>query len=437
MKAAPAIETAEIESLDHEGRGVTHLDGKAVFVSGALPGESVSFRRTRRQRRHDEAAVVEVLRAAPERVTPRCRHFGVCGGCSLQHLEHPAQLAAKGRIVAEALERIGGILPERWLPPLTGPVWGYRRRARLGCKHVDKKGKVFVGFRERGSPFLADLEVCEVLAPPVGALVSALAGLVGGLSIKRRVAQIEVAVAENATALVLRVLEDPDAADLERLRDFERDHGVALYLQRGGLETVTPLSPPAQALRYELPGLAAGIEFAPTDFVQVNGALNQLMVARAIELLAPQSTDRALDLFCGLGNFSLPLAMQVASVDGVEGDAALVARARANAARNGIANAAFHAADLAAEAQQGAWARAAYDLVLLDPPRAGAREVLPVAVSSRPRRLVYVSCHPGSFARDAGILAKELGYRLVAAGIMDMFPHTSHVESIALFEPHP
>lgn len=435
MKATPAIEYAEIESLDHEGRGVAHLAGKAIFVDGALPGESVSIRRTRRQRRYDEAVVVEVLRAAPERATPRCRHYGTCGGCSLQHLDHAAQLAAKGRIVSEALERIGGIRPERWLAPLTGPVWGYRRRARLGCKHVDKKGKVFVGFRERGSPLLADLEVCEVLAPPVGALVSALAALVASLGIKRRVAQIEVAVAENATALVLRVLDDPDPSDLQRLREFEREHGVTLFLQRGGLETVAPLSPPAPALRYDLPGLAAGIEFAPTDFIQVNGKLNHLMVTHAIELLAPRPTDRALDLFCGLGNFSLPLALRVASVDGVEGDAALVARARANAARNDIANAAFHAADLFAPVQQGAWARAAYDLVLLDPPRAGAREALPVAASSRPRRIVYVSCHSGSFARDAGILVQELGYRLVAAGIMDMFPHTSHVESIALFEP--
>ena len=435
MKAAPAIENAEIESLDHEGRGVAHLAGKAIFVDGALPGELVSIRRTRRQRRYDEAVVVEVLRAAPERATPRCRHFGTCGGCSLQHLDHAAQLAAKGRIVSEALERIGGIQPERWLAPLAGPVWGYRRRARLGCKHVDKKGKVFVGFRERGSPLLADLEVCEVLAPPVGTLVAALAALVASLGIKRRVAQIEVAVAENATALVLRVLDDPDPSDLQRLREFEREHGVTLFLQRGGLETVAPLSPPAPALRYELPGLAAGIEFAPTDFIQVNGKLNHLMVTHAIELLAPQSTDRALDLFCGLGNFSLPLALRVASVDGVEGDAALVARARANAARNDIANSAFPAADLFAPVQQGAWARAAYDLVLLDPPRAGAREVLPVAASSQPRRIVYVSCHSGSFARDAGILVQELGYRLVAAGIMDMFPHTSHVESIALFEP--
>lgn len=435
MKPDAAVETADIESLDQEGRGVTHVGGKAVFVDGALPGESVSFRRTRRQRRHDEAAVVEVLRAAPERVAPRCPHFGVCGGCALQHLAHGSQLEAKGRVVAEALERIGGVVPDRWLAPLAGPAWAYRRRARLGCKFVDKKGRVFVGFRERGSPLLADLGRCEVLAAPVGELIAPLAELVAGLGIRRRVAQIEVAVADEATALVLRLLEDPSTEDLDRLRAFESRHGVALYLQRGGLDTVTALTPPAKPLRYALDGLPAGIEFAPTDFVQVNGPLNRLMVARAIELLEPAPTDRLLDLFCGLGNFSLPLARRVATVDGVEGDAALVARARDNASRNGIGNASFHAADLAAASQAGAWARAPYDLVLLDPPRAGAREILPVAAASGPRRIVYVSCHPGSFARDAGILSAELGYRLVAAGIMDMFPHTSHVESIALFVP--
>jgi 23S rRNA (uracil1939-C5)-methyltransferase len=425
LKPPAAIEDAEIESLDHEGRGVAHVGGKTVFVDGALPGEAVRFRRTRRQRRYDEAAAVEVLRAAPERVAPRCRHFGVCGGCALQHLDHAAQLTAKSRIVVEALERIGGVAPERWLPPLAGPAWSYRRRARLGCKFVDKKGKALVGFRERGSPLLADLEVCEVLAAPVGALVAALAALVGSLEIRRRVAQM------------LRVLDEPPEGDLARLREFESQHGIALYLQRGGLDTVAALTPPATALRYELDGLPAGIEFAPTDFIQVNGELNRLMVARAMELLDPQPADRALDLFCGLGNFSLPLARRTAAVAGVEGDAALVARARANAARNGIDNAAFHAADLAAATQQGEWARARHDLVLLDPPRAGAREILPVAVASRPRRVVYVSCHPGSFARDAGILAGQLGYRLAAAGVMDMFPHTSHVETIALFEPAP
>jgi 23S rRNA (uracil1939-C5)-methyltransferase len=437
LRPEAPVETAEIESLDHEGRGVTHVDGKVVFVDGALPGESVRFRRTRRQRRHDEAAAVEVLRASPDRVEPRCAHFGTCGGCALQHLSHGAQLAAKGRIVAEALERIGNVSPARWLAPLTGPAWSYRRRARLGCKFVEKKGRVFVGFRERGSPLLAELAACEVLAAPVGGLVAELAALVAGLGIRRRVAQVEVAVADEATALVLRVLEDPSPEDLARLREFEARHGVSLYLQRGGLETVRPLTPPAPVLRYGLEGLAAGIEFAPTDFVQVNGELNRAMVGQAVGLLAPDAQDRVLDLFCGLGNFSLPLARKAAQVTGVEGDAALVARARGNALRNGIMNAEFHAADLAAPAQQGAWAAADYDLVLLDPPRAGAREILPVAAASRPRRIVYVSCHPGSFARDAGILCGELGYGLAAAGIMDMFPHTAHVESIALFEPRP
>lgn len=435
MKPPAAPETAEIVSLDHDGRGVARIDGKTVFVIGALPGETVRLQRIRRRRRHDEAVVIEVLKPAPERVTPRCAHFGVCGGCSLQHLEHSSQLAAKGRIVAEELARIGGVTPGRWLPPLAGPVWSYRRRARLGCKYVFKKEKVFVGFRERGSPLLADLRRCEVLAEPVGALIEDLATLVGGLELRARIAQIEVAVADNVTALVLRVLDAPGAADLAALRNFEIRHDIALYLQSGGLDTVTPLSPPATPLVYRLPGLTAGIEFAPTDFIQVNGELNRMMIARAVELLAPEASDRVLDLFCGLGNFSLPLALRVAAVTGVEGDAALVARARANATRNAIGNADFHAANLAADVSQAAWARQAYDLVLLDPPRAGAREVLPVIAACQPRRIVYVSCHAGTLARDAGILAGQHGYRLSAAGIMDMFPHTAHVESIALFEP--
>lgn len=435
MKPQAAPETAEIVSLDHDGRGVARIDGKTVFVNGALPGETVRLQRVRRRRRHDEAVVIEVLKPAPERVTPRCAHFGVCGGCSLQHLEHSSQLAAKGRIVAEELARIGGVAPGRWLAPLAGPVWSYRRRARLGCKYVYKKEKVFVGFRERGSPLLADLRRCEILAEPVGALIEDLATLVGGLELRHRIAQIEVAVADNVTALVLRVLDAPAAADLAALRNFESRHGIALYLQSGGLDTVTPLSPPATPLVYQLPGLTAGIEFAPTDFIQVNGELNRKMIDCAIELLGPAANDRALDLFCGLGNFSLPLALRVAAVTGVEGDAALVARARANATRNTIGNAEFHAANLMADVSQAAWARQTYDLVLLDPPRAGAREVLPVIAACQPRRIVYVSCHAGTLARDAGILAGQHGYRLSAAGIMDMFPHTAHVESIALFEP--
>jgi 23S rRNA (uracil1939-C5)-methyltransferase len=435
LKLASVPETAAIGSLDHDGRGVAHIDGKAVFVAGALPGETVLLQRTRRQRRHDEAELLEVLQPSPDRVKPRCPHFGVCGGCSLQHLAHEAQLAAKGRIVAEELRRIGAVEPERWLEPLSGPVWGYRRRARLGSRFVDRKERVLVGFRERGSPLLADLGQCEILAAPVGSRLRELAALIGTLGIRRQVAQVEVAVADNCTALVLRLLADPSDEDLTRLTEFEKTEDIEIYLQRGGLDTVRPLSPPGTELRYLLPGLAEGIVFSPTDFIQVNGELNRLMIARATELLEPRPADRLLDLFCGLGNFSLPLALRVAVVTGVEGDAMLVARAARNAERNSIVNARFIAADLARDVGQAGWAREAWDLVLLDPPRAGARDVLAVATASRPRRIVYVSCHAGTLARDAGILAQQHGYRLRAAGIMDMFPHTSHVESIALFEP--
>ena len=435
LKRAAAPETAAIVSLDHDGRGVARIDGKAVFVAGALPGETVLLQRTRRQRRHDEAELLEVLQPSADRVAPRCPHFGVCGGCSLQHLAHGAQLAAKGRIVAEELRRIGAVEPERWLEPLAGPAWGYRRRARLGSRFVDRKERVLVGFRERGSPLLADLGQCEILAAPVGSRLRELAALIGALGIRRQVAQVEVAVADNRTALVLRVLADPSDEDLARLAEFEKVQDIEIYLQRSGLDTVRPLTPPGTELRYALPGLAEGIAFAPTDFIQVNGELNRLMIARATELLEPRPADRLLDLFCGLGNFSLPLASQVAEVTGVEGDALLVRRAARNAERNGIGNARFIASDLARDVGQAGWAREAWDLVLLDPPRAGAREVLAVATASRPRRIVYVSCHAGTLARDAGILVQQHGYRLKAAGIMDMFPHTSHVESIALFEP--
>ena len=435
MNPAEEPETAEISSLDHEGRGVARIDGKAVFVEGALPGEQVRLRRTHRRRRHDEAVMVELLRASPDRVTPRCRHFGLCGGCSLQHLAHAAQLVAKGSQVAEELERIGGVRPATWLAPLAGPVWSYRRRARLGCKYVVAKGRVLVGFRERGSPYLADLQHCEVLVEPVGNLIAELAELIGGLSIRDRLPQIEVAAADNAIVLVLRVLDPPSEADLAKLREFQARRAIELHLQPGGLDTVVPLTPPATALRYALPDVPAGIGFAPTDFIQVNAGLNRQMIERALELLSPRADDKALDLFCGLGNFSLPLARRVARVTGVEGDAGLVARARENALQNGIDNGEFHAADLFANVSHWPWAGRDYDLVLLDPPRAGAREVLPVLVASRPRRIVYISCHAATLARDAGILVQQHGYNLVAAGIMEMFPHTSHVESIALFEP--
>ena len=426
-----AEETGTVAGLTHAGEGVVH-GGKTAFVAGALPGEVVRFRRTARHRQHDEAQLLEVISAAPARVQPRCAHFGVCGGCALQHLEPAAQLALKEQQLRENLERVARVSPERWLPPLTGPVWGYRRRARLGAKFVRKKGRALVGFRERAAPYVAELERCEVLAAPAGGLISPLARLLDTLAIREQLPQIEVAVADNATALVLRVLASPAAEDLARLRAFAQAHGVRIYLQTGGLESVVPLEPYATPLEYRLAPFDLTLAFAPTDFIQVNAAVNAALVARAVELLAPSPAARVLDLFCGLGNFTLALARHAQAVVGVEGEAALIARARANAAANGLGNAAFHVANLCAPVGEFPWMRASYTHVLLDPPRTGARELLPALAALAPERLLYISCHPGSLARDLGVLVHEHGMRLAAAGVVDMFPHTAHVESVAL-----
>ena len=429
-----ATVSVDITSLSHDGRGVAHDEGKAVFVAGSLPGERVRLGRRRRHRNFDEAEIAAVETPSAHRVVPRCAHFGACGGCALQHLAPDQQLAAKQAHLLEELQRTGKVQPQRLLPPLAADPWNYRRRARLGAKWVGKKGRVLVGFRERLSPYLADLHRCEILAPPVDALVDPLAEVIGSLSIKARVPQIEVAVGENATALVFRVLDPPLPADLERLRSFAEEHRLRIYLQRGGPDSIEQLTGEADPLVYRLPEFDVEIAFAPTDFVQVNATLNRAMVSRAVELLAPQPGDRVLDLFCGLGNFSLPIARRAGEVVGVEGEAGLVERARSNAVRNGLRNVEFHVADQAAPEPVGSWARLQYEAVLLDPPRAGAREVLPVLHSPRVTRVVYISCHTGSLARDAGLLVQEAGFRLIAAGVMDMFPHTAHVESLALFE---
>lgn len=433
--AAP--EEADIVDLSHEARGVARIDGKTIFVADALPGERVVLRRVGRHRNFDEAVLETVLRPSADRVLPACPHYGTCGGCALQHLAPAAQLAFKQAQLLENLARLGGVEPGRVIDPLTGPVWGYRRRARLGVKYVARKGRVLVGFRERSAPFVADLHECRVLAPPTDRLIAPLAALVGELSIAARVPQVEVAVTGGDCALVLRVLDPPTAADLDRLRAFEHAQGVRVYLQPGGPATVAPLTPNLEPLRYELGQFGIVIEFEPTDFIQVNATLNEAMVGRAVEMLEPETSSHVLDLYCGLGNFSLPLARSAAEVVGVEGDAGLVSRAERNALSQGVANARFHAADLAnpaAWSASSAWAARRYDRVLLDPPRAGAREVLPVVGGCGAARVVYISCHPGSLARDAGILVRDHGFRLVAAGVMDMFPHTTHVEAMAVFD---
>ncbi len=434
MKPAPVPERMEVSSLAHDGRGVARVEGKTVFVECALPGETVMATRVRRHRRYDEAAVDEVLVAAPDRVAPGCAHFGTCGGCALQHLEGRRQLEAKQAHLAEQFVRLGRVQPETWLDPLRGPAWRYRRRARLGVKYVTRKGRVLVGFRERRKPYIADIAGCPVLAEPVGTMIAGLAELVGQLSIRERLPQFEVAVAETATALVARVLDQPTAADRERMAQFAERQGIEFYLQPGGLDSIVPLSPPATPLSYRLDEFDIDIHFEPSDFIQVNASINAQAVSLALQLLEPGPDASVLDLFCGLGNFTLPLARRVGRVVGVEGDAGLVARARRNAGRNGIDNAEFHVADLSGDPGDAAWAQGPFSRVLLDPPRAGAAGVLPLIGRLRPARLVYVSCHPASLAHDAGVLASDHGYRLSAAGVMDMFPHTAHVESIALFE---
>jgi len=432
--ASAAEEVAVVGGLTHEGEGVVR-DGKTVFVPGALPGERIRLRRTRRHRQHDDGVLLEVLTPSPQRVSARCAHFGVCGGCVLQHLAPAAQLTARQAELEVTLERVARVAPERWLSPLAGPVWAYRRRARLGAKFVYRKDRVVVGFRERAAPYVADLAGCEVLAAPAGSLIAPLAGLLNRLTIREHVPQVEVAVADNATALVLRVLAEPAAPDRVLLEEFAAVHGVRLYLQPAGLDSVRLLGggDPPEPLRYRIAPFGLELEFAPTDFIQVNGAVNEALVARAVELLEPTPSARVLDLYSGLGNFTLALGRRCGTAVGVEGEAALIERGRTNAMRNGLANVEFHQADLSAAPDPGApWLRQPYSHVLLDPPRTGARAMLGTVARIAPARLLYISCHPGSLARDLMTLVHEFGFTLEAAGVVDMFPHTAHVESLAL-----
>lgn len=425
---------ADITDLTHDGRGVAHISGKAVFVAGALAGERVRLRDVRKHRHYDEAAVEEVLRVSPDRVAPRCKHFGVCGGCALQHLDPAAQIAAKQRLLLENFERIGKVQPSAILPALTDSPWGYRRKARLSAKFVEKKGRMLVGFRETNGRYVADIERCEVLLPAVGERIAAITAMLESLEGKREIPQIEIAAGDNLVALVFRHLQPLSDADTQALTRFGQANDLAIFLQPGGIDSVAPLWPAGAQLNFELPAYDVTLDFRPLDFIQVNGGMNRRMIDHALALLDPQPSDRVLDLFCGLGNFTLPLARRTAQVVGVEGEAGLVQRARDNATKNGIANATFHSADLAADQRATAWAKADYELVLLDPPRSGADAVLEYLPRKSTRRVVYVSCHPASLARDAGILVNKHGFKLKSAGVMDMFPHTAHVESIALFE---
>ena len=423
----------DITDLTHDGRGVARPDGKAMFVAGGLPGERARVRVTARHRNYDEGKIEELLTRSPDRVEPRCPHFGGCGGCAMQHLPAAKQIEVKQRVLAENFERIGKVQPASWLEPLTDQAWGYRRKGRLSVKWVEKKGKALVGFREDNPRFVADLSVCHTLLPEVGLRIEAISQLISALEARREIAQIEIAAGDTGVALVLRNLVELCAADRERLVAFGRANDLAILLQPKGPDSVHALWPEKVELGFRIDAADVDIAFEPLDFVQVNAGMNQRMIARALELLDAQPDDQVLDLFCGLGNFTLPIARRVASVTGIEGDAGLVARAAANALRNGIGNAAFHAADLAANQATAPWANAKWSKLLLDPPRSGASAVLDYLPRKGTDRVVYVSCHPGSLARDAGILVERHGFELVKAGVMDMFPHTAHVESIALF----
>jgi len=428
-------EIGRIDSVTHDGRGIISDAGKKVFVAGALCGEQVRYLRRKRRRNYDEAELLDVLQPSPNRVEAKCAVFGRCGGCAMQHIDIAEQRDIKSQTLKDNLERIGKVLPRNWLPALTGDEWNYRRRARLAVKDVPGKGRVLVGFRERHAPFITDMQRCEVIAKPVDDLINPLSELIGELSIRARLPQIEVAVADNAVALVFRVLDPPSAGDQEKLRLFGKTHDLNIWLQPGGLDSLDLAWPDkeAEALSYSLPEFDVRIEFEPTDFVQVNGDVNRRMVHAALEYLQPGPDDRVLDLFCGIGNFSLPLARHAAAVLGIEGEPILVERARANAARNGLSNAEFRCADLSAIGGAEGWLTSGWDRVLLDPARSGAAEILQHMRAVDPARIVYVSCHPGTLARDAGTLVNELGYTLDAAGIIDMFPHTAHVESVAVF----
>ncbi len=424
-----------IEGLTTEGRGLVHLNDKAVFVDGALSGERVLIEYTAATAKFNEAKVLEVLEASADRVEPPCAHANICGGCSLQHLDATKQIENKQQALLESLQFIGNVTPDEVLPAITGPETGYRYKARLGVRYVAKKDRVLVGFREKRSNFLALIDQCEVLHVKVGHKLTALADLVYGLEQRDQIPQIEVAIDDTNVVLVFRHLKPLARSDLELLVAFAKTHDFVIMLQPGGVDTVHALYPEDfTTLEYKLPDQDLRFQFDPNDFTQVNPDINQQMINRALELLDLQADEKVLDLFCGLGNFTLPLAQQSAYVTGIEGSVELVNKARKNAALNNIDQVEFHAVDLSAKLEGQRWLNQSYDKILLDPPRSGAMEMIKYLGKLGANKIVYVSCQPTTLARDAGVLVNEYGYRMKAAGVMDMFPHTAHVESIAVFE---
>ncbi len=430
------MQEAKIIDVLLDGRGVADRDGKKVFIPYTVPGERVRYERRKKKKKFDEAKLIEVLQASPDRVDPRCQYFSICGGCSSQHISAQAQIQYKQQSVLETLARIGKVRPRKVYPPVVDQVWGYRRRARLAVKYVAKKNRALVGFREKNAPYVTDMWSCEVLHPNIARLIGSLSELITALSIRDKIPQIECSVAENATALVFRVLENPGEQDLDAFAQFERQHAVRVYLQTKGLDTVTLLHQESnlESLHFVLQPSGIKIEFSPVDFVQVHSGINQKMVHQAIDWLRVQKNDAVLDLFCGLGNFSLPVARLAEKVVGVEGDAALLERARKNARINRLSNVEFERANLFELEQNDSWLRDEWSIVILDPPRLGAREVVERMNEINPAKVLYISCHPGTLARDSDMLVNSLGYSMQRLSILNMFPHTGHVETMVLFE---
>ena len=423
-----------IESLAHDGRGVTHVDGKVIFIDEALPGEEIEFIYTDSRKDYAEGKVTTLFSRAADRVDAECAHFGICGGCSFQHVNSSAQIRIKQDLLIDQFKRIGKVEVTDLWQPLEGPHWGYRRKARMGVKYVAKKNRVLVGFRERRHPYLAEIDSCIVMHPLVGTKLLALGEMISGLTIRDKIPQIEVAIGDEQCVLSIRVLEPPTFADQDRMRTFGHAHNMSLCLQSKGPDTIVPLDgEPVIIPTYTLPDQDLEFKFKPAMFTQVNYEINKQMINRVLETLNLNKDDTVLDLFCGLGNFTLPMAKYAGRVVGIEGDHPLVNHAKENAHHNGITNAEFYAADLSKDISDQPWANQKYNKIMLDPSRAGASEVLQYFKKWQPEQIVYVSCNPSTLARDAGILVNELGYKLVKAGVMDMFPQTGHVESMALF----
>jgi len=434
-KAPEEVELA-IEGLTHEGRGLASRDGKKVFIQGALPGEQVKALITSSRSRYDEGKVEEVLTASPQRVTPQCEHAAICGGCSLQHLDGLAQIEFKQATLMEHLHHFGEQKPETLLDPVTGPSYGYRRKARLGVRYVTKRDEVLVGFREKGSNFITDISKCHVLDERLGDKIPLLREFIMSLDAYRTLPQIEVAIGDEVVALVFRHMEALSESDLAALTAFAEAQNFHVYLQPGGPDTVHKLWPEAgdDRLTYRLEEFDLEMRFHPMDFTQVNAEINRKVVHLALQYLDVQPDERVLDLFCGLGNFTMPLARSTgAAVVGVEGSEAMVERGFENARHNNLDNVEFFAADLTQDFEHQPWSAQGFDKILIDPPRSGALEMVQKIARFKAKRIVYVSCNPATLARDAGELALH-GYTLRAAGVLDMFPQTAHVESIAVFD---